>query len=277
MNCARVREELKAYIDGELRPWTRWLVSRHIATCDDCRREMQEMAELTSDVRTAAEVAAPQGLREKVLGSLTFQPARRVPTGRPFLTSLEKAVAGVAVVLVLGAVILPIFSRARESARVPQGDVKHAAQALRGMRDDYDNRMPSESLAKAKQPAPVACSPASGPVEGPLFQSQVSDSIPQLIIKTAELGVKVGSFDRASDEAVSIAKSAGGYVTDTSSSSEQGTPTEGCLTLRIPAVAFERTLSRLAKLGSVTSRSITGEDVTGENGRSRIAAAQPAR
>lgn len=86
-----------------------------------------------------------------------------------------------------------------------------------------------------------------------------------MIIKSADLGVRVRSFQRASDEAVSIAKSAGGYVTDTSAESDQGVPTEGCMTLRVPVDAFERTLTRLAKLGTVTGRSITGEDVTGES------------
>lgn len=258
MNCARVRQEIKAYIDGELRPWTRILVSRHIATCDDCRREMQEMAELTNDVRTAPDVSAPRGLREKVLGSLTFQPGSPRSRRWPFASAWANAAAGLVIVVVLGSIIMPTLRPAREAARTAA--VRYRASVPQGA-----SPMP---VTKAKAVEPSAKYDRVGLADRDSVLQSAPISAPstvQMIIKTAELGVKVSSFDRASDEAVSIARSVGGYVTDTSSASEQGTPTEGCMTLRIPAEAFERTLSRLAKLGSVTSRSIAGEDVTGES------------
>lgn len=117
MNCLGVRTEIKAYIDGELRPWTRWFIARHIASCQDCRREMQEMAELTNEVKTTTNVSAPQGLKDKVLGSLTFQPASGGPRQWSLARGLAGGAAGLVGFVVLAAIIMPIFSRAKESSR----------------------------------------------------------------------------------------------------------------------------------------------------------------
>lgn len=236
MNCPRVREEIKAYIDGELRPWTRWIVSRHIANCDDCRREMQEMTELTNEMQTATNVSAPSGLRDNVMGRLTFEPTRAGQSSSVWRRYANVAVT-FAIVGVLAAIISPTFYCAKESAQhlVCLNNTKQCGQALKMYRD----------TSKAMAPSTPSAS--------------------QMIIKTAELGVKVSSYERASDEAVSIAKSSGGYVTNTSASSDGGIPTEGTMTLRVPVDRFESMLNRLTKLGTVTSRSITGEDVTGES------------
>ena len=266
MNCATVKQEIKAYIDGELGAWTRRLVSRHIAKCEDCRREMQEMAELTNEVRTAPNVSVPSGLRDKVLGNLTFQPSGAARTWWGTIPTAAKVAGATLAAVALVAVMMPVFQLAKEAA--PRAMLARR-QALTST--DFDNRMPPQTV-----PAPKPTAQRSR-VAGALDKrasaklaveytspSQPAASVSLMVIKTAELAVRVRSFERASDQAVTIAKSAGGYVTDTSSSSEQGTPTEGCMTLRVPAEAFERTLSRLAKLGTVTSRSIAGEDVTGE-------------
>lgn len=258
MNCLRARQEIKAYIDGELRPWTRWLVARHIATCEDCRREMQQMTELTNEVANVPSVSAPSGLRDKVMGSLTFQPASRAPRVRSHTRGLATGAAGLVGVVLLAAIIMPMFNRAKESGSYARYLAAQRAQPA--------------GIAPKLSPSMVACSPKpiaeakdfDTTVVGKV-QSEAEPSAPQMIIKTAELGVQVRSFQRASDEAVTIAKSSGGYVTDTSASSDAGISTEGSMTLRVPANAFERTMNRLTKLGTVTARSITGEDVTGES------------
>lgn len=289
MNCQKAREEIKAYIDGELRPWTRWLVARHIASCPECRREMQEMNELTNDVRNSATVSAPQGLRDKVLGSLTFQPAGK--EGKPVWQSLAPVALTLCVVVVFAAVVSPMFMKARStSTRLPLGSMEAKA------RTPFTNVAPWPSPAKpapgsampslpsARQDKQVAQRPLNRPhalvaETAPSMTSAPardvaphtagtaarSPSVNLLIIKTADVSVRVSDFQKANDEAVSIAKSAGGYVTDSSANSASGIPNEGTLTMRVPVEAFERTLNRLSKLGKVTARSINGEDVTGES------------
>jgi hypothetical protein len=263
MNCSGVREEIKAYIDGELRPWTRWFIARHIASCQDCRREMQEMAELTNEVKNATNVSAPQGLKDKVMGSMAFQPnsARRTWWNR--IPAGAKVAGATLAVLALIAVILPTF-QLRKSMNA---DFLSASHELDGGGEGAASmpippRMSPPIAGSAARPAPQKS--AAGET-GLAAVIESPTSALQMIIKTADLGVRVRSFQQASDQAVSIAKSAAGYVTDTSATSDQGIPTEGLMTLRVPVDAFERTLNRLAKLGTVTGRSITGKDVSGES------------
>jgi hypothetical protein len=85
-----------------------------------------------------------------------------------------------------------------------------------------------------------------------------------IVIKTAELSVKVKRFQLAYNEAVRIANGCGGYVTNSSSATEGTAPTSGSVTLRVPDEQFERVVERLSKLGTVKSQSVDGQDVTGE-------------
>jgi|GEM_PF-1608781 len=251
MNCLRVSQEMKAYIDGELRPWTRWLVTCHITSCEQCRREMEAMNELTNDVRNVQQVSAPDGLRDKVLGGITFQPVGHAPRGSSVMRGLGTAAGGMVALVVLAAIIMPIFSRARESSsrarylNAQRMEMRAKESKSIGVASDYDTRVMGK-VAPSEAAAPAA-------------------SARLLIIKTADLSVQVRDFQQTNDQAVSIARSVGGYVTDTSAESDRGVPTSGSLSMRVPVSAFERTLNRLAKLGRVTSRSISGEDVTGES------------
>ena len=250
MNCLRARQEIKAYIDGELRPWTRWLVTCHITSCESCRREMEEMTELTNEVQNAPAMSAPDGLRDKVLGGLTFQPAARIQsTG--LKVSLLSGAAALLIVGVFAAVLFPTFSRSRGSSQAIQ--------------ERIDQPQTTRAKALSAGSAPMQARPAESqePVAGSAGESSAPANL--LIIKTADISVQVKDFQQANDEAVSISKSAGGYVTGTSAQSDRGIPTSGSLTMRVPVSSFEKTLNRLAKLGKVTSRSINGEDVTGES------------
>lgn len=252
MKCSKVRKEIKAYIDGELRPWTRLLVARHIANCEDCGREMREMTELTNGVRTASAVVAPNGLKGKVLGALTFEPSGRESGKKPFWRSVGGIAAASLGAVLFVIVVLPTLRPASQPLQAKM------ARSV-GVVKDYDlsiqGKLKSNGVA-SKQVCPPAQPAASRPT--------LRGAAPRMIVKTADLSVRVPSYSRASDMAISIARSAGGYVSDTSVSSDYGDPTDGCMTLRVPSNAFERTLSRLAKLGTVTSRSISGEDVTSE-------------
>lgn len=279
MNCQRVAQEIKAYIDGELRPWTRWLVARHIASCAECRREMEEMTELTNDVRNAQQVSAPQGLRDKVLGGLTFQPAGQ--PRKPFWLTYAGLAGTMVIIAMLAAVVYPVFqtvkstSVAHKLASAPQtsGEPEPSVAVMPPQAKPALVLRESVTVRSDVKSKAIADLPFSGlPHAAASKATHAADSVAQpstpanlLIIKTADLGIQVRDFQQANDEAVSIAKSVGGYVTDMSAESNRGVPTSGCLSMRVRAGSFERTLNRLAKLGKVTSRSINGEDVTGES------------
>ena len=80
----------------------------------------------------------------------------------------------------------------------------------------------------------------------------------RMLIWTARLGIQVWSVSNAVNVATALAERQGGFVERKSDSGE----TAASLTLRIPAKRFNAAVASLEMLGTVTSRSIEGEDVT---------------
>ena len=81
------------------------------------------------------------------------------------------------------------------------------------------------------------------------------------LIRTADLSVRVDDVRRAADEAARITAAAAGQV---SAEERSGTGDEGSavVVLRVPPVAFDDVLSRLAGLGEEQERRVGTQDVT---------------
>jgi hypothetical protein len=93
------------------------------------------------------------------------------------------------------------------------------------------------------------------PVPGPSRPGQ----FPPKIVRTANIDVEVGSFDRAWSRANAVATSFGGYVTSSQAGLERGT-----VTMRIPASKLDRALAELRKLGKLIQSTTTAEDVSAQ-------------
>ncbi len=91
INC---RENLSAYIDGELPALERALVEAHLADCPDCRAVLGQLRSVSGLVKKHAMEPVPAGLEKKVLGGAR-QPAR--PWLKPVL-AFSAAAAAVLVV-----------------------------------------------------------------------------------------------------------------------------------------------------------------------------------
>lgn len=86
--CAEVRELLPDYAAGRLEAAVLASVDRHLATCDDCREEVELIGLLV-----ATRVAPPVGLDDRVVGALG---RRRAVAHRPWWGLSAAAVAAVA-------------------------------------------------------------------------------------------------------------------------------------------------------------------------------------
>ncbi|MCE5197791.1 MAG: DUF4349 domain-containing protein [Armatimonadota bacterium] len=252
MNCQRVRDNIKAYIDGELGTVERWRVEWHVVQCSECRREMTAMMNLTQKVRTAQSVSAPEGLRDKIMDNIQLDPAPVHRLRWPYVTSPVAAAAVLIVTVVAAAVLMPIFSNSKEAARPESQGMDSPMQSAPGsVPGPMAKRMASKSLQQ----------PLSSNARGP---ASLAPSPNLMIIKTANLMLEVKDFQTISDQAIAVAKSAGGYVTDSSADTDDATPTSGAFAIRVPADSFESTMQRLSRLGKVKSKSISGQDVTGQ-------------
>ena len=72
VRCGRgfVHADLKAYLDGELRPPRRWVVSFHLSRCTECREEIAWLQRLGKNMRSLEAAYPRPELRQRILSTL---------------------------------------------------------------------------------------------------------------------------------------------------------------------------------------------------------------
>lgn len=73
--CEKLRDDLKAFQDGQLSPAARIAVRMHLNRCAACRKEIEEMQSLGTRMRAADRIEMSDALRDRILAS--------IPTGAP--------------------------------------------------------------------------------------------------------------------------------------------------------------------------------------------------
>lgn len=273
MKCERVRDEIKAYIDGELGLIARLRVTCHLARCRQCREVEETTMDITRRLNQVEQNAAPAGLREKVMAGVGN---RGQGTGnRRRLRPVFEIAGGLVVVVLVVAVVYPLFTTAKQSAHRSSELAQERLRSLpvaakpATVDGDYDARVKGfPSPLSPVEDKTIARRADEGSAYNSLPKSK-NESLGQLqsglqIIRTADLTLQVKSFQKAYDRAVSICGSVGGYVTNSSAETEEKTPTSGTMVIRVPVGSFDRAVKRLSDLGVVKSRNVNGEDVTGE-------------
>ncbi len=87
------------------------------------------------------------------------------------------------------------------------------------------------------------------------------------VITTGDLAIEVNDASAAVDEIISITQVAGGFVSSSSVYDNyygESTGKAGYVTIRIPQSGFTSVMDEIEALGAVTSKSISGRDVTEE-------------
>lgn len=135
MNCEMIRPELKAYLDRELPLLNRFVVSRHIRSCKECRKEIAEMTAVADVIKsTNQEETLGEELRGCILADVEdshadpadpdFRAQARKVQRRPW-SPIGVGAAITACALLGLAVVFPIFGKARERARQVSPDQKN--------------------------------------------------------------------------------------------------------------------------------------------------------
>ena len=71
------KENLSAYLDGELSPPEKEALARHIETCADCILELEMLRTFLGLFRAKADITAPAGLADAVFRASRFRRSRR--------------------------------------------------------------------------------------------------------------------------------------------------------------------------------------------------------
>lgn len=120
--------------------------------------------------------------------------------------------------------------------------------------------------AALSAPGPIAAQPAPAPGAPPVPGVPPVPGIEPRIVKHGELSLEVaeGSLPGLFDRVVETARTRGGFVVSSSTSSFDAGAARAQLTLRVPVEHFEAARGDLARLGEVHSVQVSGEDVTAQ-------------
>lgn len=209
------------------------------------------------------------------------------PEGRPRkwirLYWLLAALLGILVF----AMILPVFSRSRESARVAHfvpgvGIVDAEEYQAYAVSAERDASLKGGGFAGARAGGGgggMGGGGVSGMARarlGPLTGTAPDESMPDadislalqvpitpMLIRTGSLRMRVEDVPHAHEEVVRIAREANGYLASTSLSSEQGPP-RAAMTIRVPSENLDDVIREIAALGKVLKREMSTQEVTEE-------------
>lgn len=136
-------------------------------------------------------------------------------------------------------------------ANGPGSSLRHAggSDAARGAQDGPGTGAP----------APGGTGPAGAPGTPGSPQSSAA-----FLVRTADLTVRTPHVERQLAAARSLAVAAGGYAGDEDTAKDEQGNVRSTVQLRVPPRSYDLLLTRLAGLGTLVSRQVKVEDVTGD-------------
>lgn len=275
-----MREDIKAYIDGELAPERMEEVRKAIESDPALMQEYTEMKNISGMLQSLARQPQVKGV-ERTKGAIA--PQRRF--------RWKEGIAVAATLIVIAVFAAPIAMRAGSgeadgvALNFDTGDANGLERELKreeAMADDeafaYKSKARSEGgagAASAEMPATGVAQDAFGNPGGLARQSPVApaESTPsladldvRLVVKDASFTVKVQDIQASMDKATQLAKSLNGYIESSTMTEPEGRNMErrGYLTLRVPQGKFEKAVEQIRGYGEVKSESTSGDDVTGQ-------------
>lgn len=248
-----IREDLKAYLDGELADDRAREVADAIASDPTLQQEADLMKAMSETLKTMA--AEPEvGGAQRTLDRVRSRP-RRWGLGQFAMMGGALAVALIAINLVkpggpgsFESADTAVYREMSTASPASEPASSTPLPAEEGGMPGRGGAAADKASSAATSPAPIVDVPALNP----------------LLIRTANLWLKVASASEALAQAEQIAKAQGGFTTSTNHSKTEGTTPSATATLRVPVRNFESTLTALRKLGEVTQDQSNSDDVTTE-------------
>jgi len=120
MDCREVRQQLSAYLDGELPPAAREGVEAHVAACRACRQELAALQATVRFVHALPRLTAPEGLEKRIAARLA-EPAP-VVVRRTWLRVLRPALIAAGI-----GVLVLVFSPDSQVGQAPRVPVEEKA------------------------------------------------------------------------------------------------------------------------------------------------------
>lgn len=140
MRCSKAGKCLSSYIDSELDAKEVALLESHLAHCDQCTEELEQLRQLQGLFNQAQKFTAPPAFRAKVMERISEQPTKRFSLFPVFIRFAEAAVFIMAITagVMSGGTLINAF------APLHRGDQVIASLSL----ETFD-ALPPDSLGRA--------------------------------------------------------------------------------------------------------------------------------
>ena len=269
------REEVMAYLDGELSADRAVSVALHLRECTECAELVEQMRNVSVQLSNWSVEPAPATLTKNLEAARAEHPIAKVRNPRGFIGRLTERfplfvnrwVWGAAGAAAL--VILLLGIRLQTVQRVPR--------RAEGLELAYTEQSRSADTPESKaveafdlpmaRPAPPAGS-ARGASPRSSSTSAEGQPTPEptapMIARTASVSLTVKDFGPLEASVKAIAQRHNGYIASLNSASPQDAARTLTATLRIPSAQLEAAIAELKQLGRVEQESQSGEEVTKE-------------
>jgi len=270
-----IRDDLKAYLDGELTAVRAAEVRDAIAQDEALRAEVEEMQRISKSIKNAAKDVPVTGA-ENVIGGMR---SHRRFKWRPALAGIAGVAALVLAAGIIGPRLMPLSQSEAEVATTASPTMK----SMDLSQTDSPGRFREEAKAETNADESFESKMPADPSNGAQAASSIdrrSTTIPdnvmdpnRLVIRSGSLGVRVKDVRQAVNDTTQLVAALGGYVESSNFMSMGGEP-QATMSIRIPSKKFEAALTSVRSYGELTSETLSGEDVTAQvadiNARIRV-------
>lgn len=267
-----IREDLKAWIDGELGEARAEEVRQAVEADPVLQQEVEYMKLLGFEIRRAA--VEPQIVgRAEVIGRLK-QPAN---SGLFRFLFRNRLLVGAAATLFVGVICFSMLNRGPLGGRMlgeaaEGGTAAIAPGNVAAPADDAaETEMPAHAGGGAESFKAKSASPKIEGRDSGIAESKAPATITpapmldnRLVIKNADLSVRVDDVPAALTKTSNIAQALGGFTFGSRATKDEDSTPNGEITIRVPAARFESALKQIKELGLVLSEASSGEDVTAQ-------------
>lgn len=270
MNCIQVRENLSAYLDGQMSLEEINEIEKHLAACPDCRKELQQIKEVVRQLASMEEVIPPalfrHGLRKKLEQKEAEQGSSFIENWRNIFKNFNRRRwFSLAVTFVLLLLIVPFASNYMPQAVRVGGSsdsVMNDQAPAAGIDESYRSTKEQEALV---MPASAPSMPTVPTPDSTGYMPDLTQVFERKIIKNADIMIQVDNYSEAAEAIEQKVMLAGGYISSENMNNygEQEN-ISGYIQVRLPADKFDAFIAGLEELGTIKSRNIYTQDVTEE-------------
>ncbi|MDK2866885.1 MAG: hypothetical protein PWP51_956 [Clostridiales bacterium] len=288
--CDQYKTLMNAYIDGDITEAQIKELEQHVAHCESCMIEFEELKYVKTLLDEEVLMPLPKDFDERLHQRLLEAAATverkddKDTIGSSIMGKIKhlgwksRALGGVAAVLIIGVVVVKTafpygFYMGKSSDSAAAANYITAEEstemAPQSFGISYDNADVTESKAVT---AATEARGADGDYESPEMTSNDSSQNSQyrngrIILKTANLSIDVESYDETVAAIKAVLEGTEGYIESEQTSyktryTDRDNLRYGSFVLRVPADLFDQMLDSIKANGFVNYDNVNSEDVT---------------